>query len=90
MTLYYIVEENATVMGPALRWFFVLLPCLPGLTLLLAAAVLEVFGQQEPDAAHLQPLLVAGGAVLLAGLAIGAIVAWRIAHPRPEPEEEDE
>ena len=76
-------------MRPALRWFFVLLPCLPGSTLLLAAAVLAVFGRPEPDALHLRPLLVAGGAVLAAGLVIGAIVAWRIAHPRPEPEEEE-
>ncbi len=76
-------------MRTAARWIFVLLPCAPGLTLLLAAALLWVVERGEPDVNRILPLLAAGGAVLLAGMVIGAFVAWRIAHPRPEPEEED-
>ncbi len=77
-------------MTRTLGWIFVLLPSTPGLTLLLAGAVLRTVGQEERDARRIEQLFTAGGAVLLAGLVVGAFVAWRIAHPRPEPVEEDE
>ena len=72
-------------MSKTLRWVFTLLPCAPGLTLGLAGVAMLTATRDE----RAWQLLAAGGAVLLAGLGIGGIVAWRIAHPRPEPVEED-
>ncbi len=77
-------------MSKTLRWVFVLLPCTPGLVLLLAGGVLVAFTHDERNAARIGPLFTAGGAVLVAGLGIGAFVAWRIAHPRPEPSGDDD
>ena len=75
-------------MSRTLRWVFVALPCTPGLILLLAG--LAAMAANSPDGANAGragQLFIAGGAVLLAGLGIGAFVAWRIAHPRPEPDD---
>ena len=77
-------------MSKTLRWVFVLLPCTPGLVLLLAGLVLVAFTHDERNATRIGPLFTAGGAVLVAGLGIGAFVAWRIAHPRPDEAEEEE
>ena len=77
-------------MSKTLRWVFVLLPCTPGLLLLAAGLVLAAVARGERDGWRVQQLLAAGGAVLLAGLGVGAFVAWRIAHPRPEPVAEEE
>ena len=75
-------------MSKTLSWVFVLLPCVPGLTLLLAGGTLAAAAHDERNAVRAGQLFPAGGAVLLAGLAMGAFVAWRITHPRPEPDEE--
>lgn len=72
-------------MSKTLRWVFVLLPCTPGLMMLLAGVALLA----ARDSERAGQLFAAGGAVLLAGVVIGAFVAWRIAHPRPESDEDD-
>lgn len=64
-----------------------MLPCAPGLTLLLAA--LAVWLADRRDVWRAEQLLLAGGAVLLAGLVIGGFVSWRLAHPRPVEEDEE-
>ncbi len=74
-------------MSKTLRWVFVLLPCTPGLILLLAGIVSMAAASDGGIPERAGQLFLAGGAVLLAGMGIGAFVAWRIAHPRPEPEE---
>ncbi len=91
-------------MSWTLRWVFILLPCVPGLTLLLAALGAAVASGSSPGIGHfgsedsvraqasldrVWQLLIAGSAVLLAGVVIGTFVAWRIAHPRPDPADED-
>lgn len=75
-------------MSKTLRWVLILLPCAPGVTILLAA--LAAFFLDRQDLWRVEQIGLAGGAVLLAGLVIGAFVAWRIAHPRPLEEDEDE
>ena len=77
-------------MSRTLRWVFVLLPCAPGLTLLLASGVLAAATHDDRNVLRAGQLFAAGGAVLLAGLVMGAFVAWRIAHPRPDPDEEED
>ena len=74
-------------MSKTLRWVFVLLPSTPGLLLLLAGSVLAVATHDEHNTLRAGQLFTAGGAVLLAGLVVAAFVAWRIAHPKPEPDE---
>ena len=77
-------------MSKTLYWVFVLLPCTPGLILLLAGLGLMMVTHDERNTERDGQLFTAGGAVLLAGLGIGAFVAWRIAHPQPDPVEEDD
>ena len=77
-------------MSRTLRWVVTLLPCAPGLTLLAGGLVAFALAR-DPDAERrAQELALAGGAVVVAGLVVGACVAWRIAHPRPEETEDDE
>ncbi len=64
-----------------------LLPCAPGVTLLLGGAVEWLI--DRPDFQRASQLLLAGGAVTLAGLVVGACVSWRLNHPRPVEEDEE-
>ena len=88
-------------MSWTLRWIFMLVPCVPGLTLLLAAlfvaraSVASVhFGPEDGARAQAnlersRQLLAAGSVVFVAGVGMGAFVAWRIAHPQPDADEEE-
>ena len=75
-------------MSKTLRWVVILLPCAPGVTILLAA--LTAFFVDRQSLWRTAQIGLAGGAVLLAGLVVGAFVAWRIAHPRPLEEEDEQ
>ena len=74
-------------MSKTLRRVCALLPCVPGLTLLLAGGLAAWI--DRPDLYRAGQIWTAGGAVLLAGLVVGAFVLWRLNHPRP-PEEDEE
>ena len=71
-----------------LRRVCTLLPCAPGVTLLLAGGVTWLI--DRPDSWRAEQLLLAGSAVTLAGLVIGTYVLWRLKHPRPEEEDEEQ
>lgn len=75
-------------MSKTLRRVSALLPCVPGLTLLLAGGAVWLLDRGSFWRAG--PILLAGGAVWLAGLVIGALVSWRLKHPRPVEEDEEQ
>ena len=74
-------------MSKTLRRVCTLLPCAPGVTLLSAGGVTWLI--DRPDFWRAGQLLLAGGAVTLAGLVVGACVSWRLKHPRPVEENEE-
>ncbi len=75
-------------MSKTLRRIFSLLPCAPGVTLLLASGVVWLI--DRPDFRRAGQLGLAGSAVTLAGLVVGAWVSWRLKHPQPTAEDEEE
>ena len=75
-------------MSKTLRRVAALLPCVPGMSLLLAGGVVWLI--DRGDFRRAGPILLAGGAVVLAGWIIGAFVSWRLKHPRPVKEDEEQ
>lgn len=75
-------------MSKTLRRVATLLPCVPGVSLLLAGGVVWLIDRE--DFRRAGPILLAGGMVVLAGWVIGAFVSWRLKHPRPDEEDEEQ
>ena len=71
-----------------LRRVCVLLPCAPGVTLLLAGGMVWLI--DRPDFWRAGQLLLAGGVVTLVGLVVGAWVLWRLKHPHADEEDEQD